>query len=100
MDYSLFRDINGLSGSAFFDGLGKFLANDLAAMLMIVVALVFLIPWARRRAARRSGAVLATAAAGLSLLIAQPIARAVGRLRPYVAHPAHAHLLIGRSPDP
>ena len=100
MDYSLYRDINGLSGNSFFDGLNKVLANDLPAVLVILVALVFLIPWAQRRAERRSGAVLATAAAGLGLLINQPIAHAVNRLRPYLAHPAHAHLLISRSHDP
>jgi undecaprenyl-diphosphatase len=100
MDYSLYRDINGLSGNPFFDGLNKRFANDLPAALVIVVALVFLIPWAQRRAERRSGAVLATAAAGLGLLINQPIAHAVDRLRPYLAHPAHAHLLITRSHDP
>jgi undecaprenyl-diphosphatase len=33
-------------------------------------------------------------------LIAQPIAHAIERLRPYAAHPGHAHLLISRSPDP
>src|SRR3954463_1431199 len=100
MDYSLYRDVNGLSGNSFFDGLNKLLANDLPAALVILVALVFVIPWAQRRAERRSGAVLATAAAGLGLLINQPIAHAVNRLRPYLAHPAHAHLLITRSHDP
>src|SRR3954453_16626099 len=100
MDYSLFKTINGLSGNSFADGIFKFLANDLPAVLVIAVALVFLIPWPRRRAERRSGAVLATAAAGLGLLINQPIAHAVDRLRPYLAHPAHAHLLITRSHDP
>jgi undecaprenyl-diphosphatase len=44
--------------------------------------------------------VLATAAAGLGLLINQPIAHAVDRVRPYLAHPSHAHLLIARSHDP
>jgi undecaprenyl-diphosphatase len=100
VDYSLYQDINGLSGNSFFDGLFKLLANDLPAVLVIVVALVFLVPWAHRRAERRSGAVLGTAAAGLGLLINQPIAHAVDRLRPYLAHPTHAHLLITRSHDP
>jgi undecaprenyl-diphosphatase len=100
MDYSLFKDINGLSGSSFFDGLFKFLANDMAAVLVILVALIFLLPWNRRRAARRSGAVLGTAASGLGLLINQPIAHAIDRVRPFIAHPGHAHLLIARSTDP
>ena len=32
-------------------------------------------------------------------MVNQPIARAVDRLRPYIAHP-HTHLLIARSSDP
>jgi undecaprenyl-diphosphatase len=100
MDYSLFKDINGLSGSSFADGLFKFIANDATVVLVVAIALIFLIPWERRRAPRRSGAVLATAAAGLGLLVNQPISHAVDRVRPFVAHPAHAHLLIARSHDP
>jgi undecaprenyl-diphosphatase len=100
MDYTLYRDINGLSGHAFADDLFKFLANELPAILVVLVAATFLIPWAHRRAERRSGAVLATASAGLGLLVNQPIAHAVDRLRPYLAHPGHAHLLISRSHDP
>jgi membrane-associated phospholipid phosphatase len=64
------------------------------------VALIFLVPWGRRRWERRNGAVLATVSAGLALLLNQPIAHLVARARPYVAHPAHAHLLIARSHDP
>ncbi len=59
-----------------------------------------LIVWRDRRGDRRSGAVLGTAAAGLGLLLNQPIAHAIERLRPYAAHPGHAHLLISRSHDP
>jgi len=100
MDYSLYKTINGLAGGSFADGLFKALANDLPAALVVLVALVFLIPWRQRRPERRAGAVLATMAAGLALLVNQPIAHAVDRTRPYLAHPAHAHLLIGRSHDP
>ena len=88
------------SGGSFSDGLLKLLANGLPAVLAVLVALTFLIPWRQRRDERRAAAVLATAAAGLSLLINQPIAHAVDRARPYIAHPAHAHLLIARSHDP
>ncbi len=100
MDYSLYKTINGLSGGSFADGLFKLLATNLPAILVILIALTFLIPWRQRRQERRCGAVLATASAALALLIAQPIAHTVERLRPYLAHPAHAHLLIARSHDP
>src|SRR5947208_7187211 len=100
MDYSLYRTINGLSGESFPDALFKFLAKDLPAILIVLVALTFLVPWAARRWQRRSGAVLATASAGLALLVNQPIAHLVDRTRPYLAHPGHAHLLIARSHDP
>ena len=100
MDYTLYKTVNGLSGDSLPDHVFKFLANDLPVILVAVVALTFLIPWPRLRAERRRGAVLATAAAGLALLLNQPIAHLVDRARPYVAHPAQAHLLISRSHDP
>ncbi len=100
MDYDLYKAINGLSGGSFADGLFKLLATDLPAVLVGLVALAFLIPWSRLRHERRSGAVLATASAGLALLVNQPIAHLVDRARPYVGHPHAAHLLISRSPDP
>lgn len=100
MDYSLYKAINGLSGDAPVDHMLRLLADDLPALLVALVALTFLIPWAARRRERRSGAVLATASAGLALLVNQPIAHAVARTRPYLAHPAHAHLLVARSADP
>ncbi len=100
MDYSLYKTINGLSGSSFSDGLFKLLAVELPVVLVVLVGLVFLIRWPHRRQERRSGAVLATASAGLALLVNQPIAHTVERLRPYLAHPAHAHLLLSPSHDP
>ncbi len=100
MDYSLYKTINGLSGESFADQLFKFLANDLPGILVVLVALTFLVPWPARRPERRCGAVLATASAGLALLLNQPIAHLVDRTRPYLAHPAHAHLLLSRSHDP
>jgi undecaprenyl-diphosphatase len=100
MDYSLYKTINGLTGNSFFDGLMTFLAKDLPVIIVALVALTFLIPWARARWQRRSGAVLATASAALALLVNQPIAHLVERTRPYITHPDHAHLLIARSHDP
>ena len=99
MDYSLYKTINGLSGNSVADHLFRLLANDLAALLVVLVALTFVVPWRARRAERRSGAVLATASAGLSLLLNQPIAHLVERPRPFRAHPGHTHLLLARSHD-
>ncbi|MCW3014134.1 MAG: phosphoesterase PA-phosphatase related protein [Solirubrobacterales bacterium] len=99
MDYSLYKTINGLTGNAFFDGLFTFVAHDFPVILVALVALTFLVPFADRRRERRSGAVLATASAAIALLINQPISHLVARARPYVAHPDHAHLLIARSHD-
>jgi undecaprenyl-diphosphatase len=100
LDFSLYRSVNGWSGESFSDGLFKFLATDLAAILVVLVALTFLVPWSRRRQERRFGALLATESAALALLLAQPISRLVDRARPYIAHPQSAHLLIPRSHDP
>ncbi len=98
MDYRFHRSLDPLRRHPLSDGLFTFLANDLALVLMAIVALVFLV--LRAGAACRSGAVLATASAGLALLINQPIAHLVDRARPYVAYPAQVHLLVARSPDP
>jgi len=98
MDYRAFKVLNGLTGHG-LDDLFAGLATDLAVVLMALVALTFLVPWRRRRAERRAGAVLGTASAALALLVSQPISHAVARMRPYAAHPGHAHLLIARSQD-
>ena len=100
MDYSLYKTINGLSGTSVLDQLFKFLANEGPVILVVLVAVTFLVPWPAQRVERRSGAVLATAAGALSLLLNQPIAHIVDRARPYLAHPQHAHVLITRSHDP
>jgi undecaprenyl-diphosphatase len=98
MDYRAFKLVNGLAGHS-LDGLFKLLATDLAAVMMALVALVFLVRWSRRREERRAGALLGTVSAALALLAVQPLSHAVARVRPYAAHPGHAHLLIARSQD-
>jgi undecaprenyl-diphosphatase len=98
IDYSLFKLVNGLSGNAIADRALTLVAQNLATVLIVLVALAFLAPWRQRRDERRRGAVIGTAAAGLALLVAQPIAHLVDRARPYLDHPVH--LLIARSPDP
>ena len=100
VDYTLFKAINGLSGNSFADSVVKFFATDMVVVLVALVALTFLIPWTRNRLERRNGAVLATASAGLALLLSQPIGHLVDRTRPFLAHPSHAHLLVSQSHDP
>jgi undecaprenyl-diphosphatase len=100
MDFTLFKLVNGLTGNAFVDVVAKFLAVDLAYVLVALVALTFLVPWRVRRTERRTGAVMATAAAATALVINQPLGHLIDRVRPYAAHPAQAHLLIARSHDP
>jgi undecaprenyl-diphosphatase len=100
-DYSAFHAVNGLSGhSSIADDVLTFVANDLQLIIVAIVALTFLFPFAHERRERRRGAVLATASAAIALLLNQPISHLVDRARPYVAHPAHAHLLIAPSHDP
>jgi undecaprenyl-diphosphatase len=99
VDFQIYKAIDA-QGPDFLHGIFKFLATDLVAVIVIAVALLFLIPWRTSRIDLRRAAVAATAAAGLALLIAQPIANTIDRARPFVAHPAQSHLLIGRSTDP
>jgi membrane-associated phospholipid phosphatase len=98
MDYSIYKAIDG-TGPDFLHAPMKFAANDLVFVIVAIVALTFLFPWRTRRLDRRIGAVLATAAGGVALLLVQPIANAVERARPFVDHP-HAKLLIHHATDP
>jgi undecaprenyl-diphosphatase len=78
----------------------RFIATEFEYVFIALVALAFLIPGRWHLPERRVGAVFATAAAGVGLLVNQPLASWVDRFRPYVAHPATAHLLIARAHDP
>ncbi len=98
MDFTLYHDLDA-AGPRWLDDLFAWLATYLPAVVVVIVALLFLVPWARQRLPRRQGAVTGTIAAALALAINQPIAHAVDRTRPYLTHP-HAQLLIGRSHDP
>src|SRR5215467_12020179 len=97
MDYSIYKALDG--DPDFLHGPLRFAANDLVFVIVAIVALTFLIPWRQRRLERRTGAVLATAAGGVALMLVQPISDAVARQRPFVAHPS-AELLISHARDP
>lgn len=92
MDYSLYKDIYDLYGSRPLDAVMKFAANDLVFVLVAAVALLFLIPWSRRRLERRIGAVTATLSLGIALAITKVISDGVDRTRPFVAHHLVPHI--------
>ena len=98
VDYSIYKAIDG-TGPDFLHAPMRFAANDLVFVIVALVALTFLVPWRERRLERRIGAVMATAAGGVALLLVQPISKAVERARPFVDHP-HAKLLISHARDP
>src|SRR3954449_4242913 len=77
VDYSVFKDVNGLSGTQPFDAVFKFAANDLIYVVVAIVALSFLVPWRTRRLERRRGAVAGTISAAIALLLVVPISGAV-----------------------
>jgi undecaprenyl-diphosphatase len=97
VDYSIYKAIDG-TGPHFLHAPMRFAANDLVFVIVAIVALTFLFPWRTRRLERRIGAVMATAAGGVALLLVQPISNAVDRTRPFVAHP-HSHLLVSHARD-
>lgn len=97
MDFDIYR---ALEAPRALDGVVRLVATGLPLALIAAVAALFLLPRSRARRERRLGAVLATAAAGLGLLVNQPLAHLLDRPRPNVAHPHEAHLLIPASSDP
>jgi cell division protein FtsW (lipid II flippase) len=76
MDYSIYKAIED-AGPSFLHGPLKFAATDLVFLIVALVAITFLMPWRQHRLERRIGAVMATAAGGIALLLVQPIANAV-----------------------
>jgi undecaprenyl-diphosphatase len=97
VDYSIYKAIDG-TGPDFLHAPMRFAANELVFVIVAIVAITFLFPWRTHRLERRIGAVMATAAGGVALLLVQPIANAVDRSRPFVAHP-HSELLVSHARD-
>jgi undecaprenyl-diphosphatase len=99
MDYTVFKEVNGLTGTQPFDAFFRFAAQDLIYVVVAIVAVTFLAPWRSRRTERRRGAVFSTVSAALALLLVVPVSAAVDRARPFVAHPGVAHRLIAHARD-
>src|SRR4051794_35994710 len=71
------------------------LAEPLFALALIALALA-----GRRFAWSLRAALAAGASCAAALVIAQIVARAVDRPRPFVAHPAAVHLFVAHARDP
>jgi undecaprenyl-diphosphatase len=101
MDFTVYQGLNGLAHrSDRIEDVFQFIALYGEYFFMALLAGLFLArgKWASRNA--RQGAVAAGLSAGLALLVAQVIAGALERPRPYVAHPGDSYLYIAPSPDP
>lgn len=101
MDFGLYQALNGLAvKSDRIEDVLQFIALYGQFFFVALLAGLFLArgKWASANA--RHGVVAAGLSAALGLAIAQLIAGAWDRPRPYVAHPDDAHLFISPSPDP
>jgi undecaprenyl-diphosphatase len=100
VDYTVERWINGLAGEhGWLDTIMRRAAGWGQLVFIGVVALWFLVGWARGRSVDRHGAVRALLAAGLGLGVNQLITLAWDRPRPFVAHPDVVHVLASHARD-
>jgi undecaprenyl-diphosphatase len=103
VDYTLFKAVNGFAVQHdLFEDVMKFFANDGQYLFAVLLAGLFLAAGRRRTLAGRRGVAGAGFSALLALGIAQIIASAVDRARPFEAHAqtAQHHLFIAPSTDP
>lgn len=101
LDLTLYQSLNGFAADHdFFEDVLRFFALDAQYLFAGLLAVLFLArgKWASENA--RHGVVAALLSAAIALLIAQVITGIWDRPRPYVAHPAQAHLFIAPSADP
>jgi membrane-associated phospholipid phosphatase len=99
MDWTLFQHVNDFQQrTEWAHGIGRAYAKYgvvLFALFLVVAGLLSL-----RQSPRALARTLWAAGAALvALVLNQPIANAVGRARPYTAHP-NVHVLISKGTDP
>jgi undecaprenyl-diphosphatase len=101
MDFTLYKAVNGFAfhHDAFEDVL-RFFAQDAQYLFIALLAVLFLSTGRWRSENARHGVVAAGFSALLGLGINQLIIDVWARPRPYVAHPAAAHLFVAPSHDP
>lgn len=101
MDLSLYQALNGFAADHdWLEDTLRFFALDAQYLFVGLLAVLFLArgKWTSENA--RHGVIAALLSAGLALLVAHVITGIWDRPRPYIAHPAQAHLFIAPSGDP
>ncbi|MEA2484315.1 MAG: hypothetical protein QOC55_2262 [Thermoleophilaceae bacterium] len=101
MDYRLAHALDSFSAhhDSFEDPLRAYVGASQIVFAAVLVALLLLVPGARRELARRA-AVAAAASLALALLVTHLLAGVVGRPRPFVAHPGTIHAFLAHAADP
>lgn len=101
MDFRLYELLNDFTARhEWVEEPLRFFANEGAIVFLVILAVLFFARGKHRSRNGRHGVVAAALSAALALLVAQAIASAWDRPRPYEAHPDDAHLLLPPSPDP
>ena len=101
MDFTLYKAVNGFAfhHEAFEDPL-RFFAVDAPYLFAALLAALFLATGKWRSVTGRHGVAAAGFAALLAFGIGHLITEVWARPRPFVAHPAQAHLFVSPSGDP
>jgi undecaprenyl-diphosphatase len=101
MDYRLAHALDSFSAhhDSFEDPLRAYVGASQIVFAAVLVALLLLVPGARRELARRA-AVAAAASLALALLVTHLLAGVVDRPRPFVAHPGTIHAFLAHAADP
>jgi undecaprenyl-diphosphatase len=100
VDYRVERWINGLAGHhEWLDAIMRRAAGWGNLVFIGLLALWFLVGWARGRSVERHAAVRALLASGLALGVNQLITLIWERPRPFVAHPDVVHTLASHARD-
>jgi undecaprenyl-diphosphatase len=101
LDLYLYQQLNSLAARHHaLEELLRFVAQDGQLLFFALLAALFFARGKWRSRNGRHGVAAAGFSAMLALAIAQLIALAWDRPRPYEAHPGDAHLLLAPSPDP
>ena len=101
MDLRLYEELNGFADRhEWAEEILRFFATDGQLIFLALLAAIFLVRGKYLSRNGRHGVIAAGFSAALALLVAQIIAAAWDRPRPYEADPGDAHLLLPSSPDP